>query len=367
MITPDSKYRQSFRIRLLFAVLLATTCFSFAAEPSFNLELSAWDATHIVLVSATAEDGTFEVVESWKGELPPGHRISSPEMIPASDSIPVSLYSHETSTSPLTERIPKQTAGLRVVLFLSKTNFLSGPLEHMPHRYGPIHTIKQSAVWIDEAKLYGFQNHWGVGPSSLEALRLTEAEMKARVDQVIQTQQNLANAIQIEDGARRAQQLKIYVKSEIFLAQYLAFKELGKTGVAGLPVLRAMLDDPEYSTVRSEVMRAYVQAGGASISMELVHRLKSEVDFWKATAPSLHEGWWNEDARENDPLREKYSETLEIVRGLKNGNPSTEALSTVTELRDLWRSLPQLNDSNGINQMADACDEVIQQQQAASH
>lgn len=358
----NSKYSRSFRISLVLALLIAAAGRSSAAEPSFNLEYSTWEATNIVLANATALNGTFQVVESWKGDLPPGQRIWLREMIPADDAIPVSFYSQEPSTSPVTEQIPKQTAGLRVILFLSnrkstseseKTRVLRQPLS-------PVHGIKTSVVWIDGAKLYCFKNRWGIGASDFEAYEMNEAAMKARVGQVNQVQEDLAKASQIEDAGRRAEQLRIYAGSEISLVRYRAFSELGRTGAAGVPVLRAMLDDPKYSKVRGEVMHSFVMAGGADIAAELGTRLREELDFWKATAPSLHEGWWNEDNREDGPLRAQYSETLEIVRGLQNRGASPEALNTVIELRDFWRSLPQLNDPSGLNQMAAECDAVIE-------
>ena len=105
-------------------------------------------------------------------------------------------------------------------------------------------------------------------------------------------------------------------------------------------------------------MHAYVQAGGAALGEELSERLKNELAFWKATGPSLARGWWNEDATPDAPLRQRYSVTLEIVRGLGDSRPSS-ALNAVIELRDLWRSLPQLNDPSGNNQMANECDDLI--------
>lgn len=347
----------------MLTLLIAAACRGSAAEPSFNLEYSTWEATYIVLANATTEDGTFQVAESWKGDLPPGQRIWLREMIPAEDAIPVSLYSRESSVSPVTEQIPKQTAGLRVILFLSNSESTSESektrvLQRQPLR--PVRSIKISAVWIDGAKLYCFENRWGLGPSDLEPSRMTEAEMKARVDEVTRIQEKLTEVIQLQDAARRAEELRIYAGSEIFLVRYRAFTELGKTGAAGLPVLRAMLDDPKYSKVRGEVMHSFVTAGGPAVAGELGTRLREELDFWRATAQYLHEGWWNADNRADGPLRAQYSETLEIVRGLKNSAASPQALNTVIELRDFWRSLPQLNDPSGLNQMADACDEVIQ-------
>src|SRR5262249_38525749 len=118
-------------------------------------------------------------------------------------------------------------------------------------------------------------------------------------------------------------------------------------------------DDPEYANVRPGVMGTYVQAGGDGLKEELSSRLKAELAFWKIKGPSLTRGWWNEDARPEAPLRQRYMATLELLRGLKASRPIS-ALNPAIQLRDFWRSLPQLNDPSGINQMADECEELVQ-------
>jgi hypothetical protein len=121
-----------------------------------------------------------------------------------------------------------------------------------------------------------------------------------------------------------------------------------------------MLDDPEYAKVRAAVTHAYVQAGGAGLAEELSARLKTKLAFWKAIGPTLAQGWWNQDASPDAPLRERYSETLEVLRGLQTSRP-VSALNAAIEFRDFWRSLPQLNDPNGLHQMADECDKLVEQ------
>jgi hypothetical protein len=50
------------------------------------------------------------------------------------------------------------------------------------------------------------------------------------------------------------------------------------------------------------------------------------------------------------------------VHGLEQvGYPG--ALDTAIRLRDFWRSLPQLNDPSGLDQMTDECDKLITQLQ----
>jgi hypothetical protein len=41
------------------------------------------------------------------------------------------------------------------------------------------------------------------------------------------------------------------------------------------------------------------------------------------------------------------------------------ALNTAIQLRDFWRSLPQLDDPSGLNQIAEECDKLIGQLQTS--
>lgn len=113
--------------RLCWAMILVCTlahpAFS-AFRPSFSLEYSAWHATNIVLAVATSDDGIFEVVESWKGNLRAGDRLAIPELRPPADSAPISAYpkSRETALSDSSSQlIPKEPPGSRIVLFLTKS------------------------------------------------------------------------------------------------------------------------------------------------------------------------------------------------------------------------------------------------------
>lgn len=387
----NSKRSRACRGWLLLILLVALRVEASAGiRPSFMPDDSSWQATHIVMVEATAEDGVFQVIESWKGDLQPGERITISELKPGPDAFPISMYPAEppylspndTSTST---QIPKQIPGLRLVLFLKSGDRAQPSLRSSEQRKTPqwqpsnlFHDMKTAAVWIDGEKLNSFAQIMNPGPSVLVTLSrydwdakknkwnvtdMTTADLRARVDRVVQIQQELTTAIHIADMNARAEKLKTYVLSDVGPAQSLAFGELAKAGPAALPVLRAMLDNPEYSKLKEGVIHAYVQAGGAALGEELSERLKSELAFWKVTGPSLARGWWNQDATPDAPLRQRYSVTLEIVRALGDSRPSS-ALNAVIELRDLWRSLSQLNDPSGVDQMADECDALIRHLQS---
>jgi len=83
------------------------------------------------------------------------------------------------------------------------------------------------------------------------------------------------------------------------------------------------------------------------------------LEFWRTIGPQLHQGWWNDNLTPESPLRNRYGQTLELIRGL-DGIRFLGVLSTTSALRDFWRSLPQLDDPTGLNQLSEECDKLIQ-------
>ena len=97
-------------------------CTSPAIRPSFALDYSSWHATHIVLVITTPGEGTFKVLESWKGDLQAGERLVIPELVPAPNAIPISRFPKswwEAVRGGVSELIPSEPVGSRMVLFLN--------------------------------------------------------------------------------------------------------------------------------------------------------------------------------------------------------------------------------------------------------
>jgi hypothetical protein len=339
-----------------------------AFRPSFSLDYSSWHATHIVLVMTTSTDGTFEVVESWKGNLRVGERLVVPELIPSQNAIPLSGYPQSWPTGAsdgVSEQIPKQPVGSRMVLFLKSSAMEQVPTKRTdkPERHGwkpsdIMDSMKASAVWLDGDQLYCFSQHLNPGPSLLLACRYSEERVRTRVAEIRGIQESMTVALAATDGEERAERLKPYVHSDVLPAQTFALEELGKTGPSGVRTIRGMLDDPAFTDEASALVKALVQAGGEAVGQELNNHLLQDVAFWKSTGPLLPQDWWNEDTTAHAPLREQYDRTYELIAGLEQTHYAA-ALTTATQLRDLWRSLPQLNDPSGVDQMAEECDKLI--------
>ena len=100
-------------------------------RPSFSLDHSSWQATDIVSVLTTEEDGVFEVQESLKGDLRPGDNVSVKELAPAPGAFPIAAYPRGVTifadpSGPILE-VPRQPPGSRMVLFLTRKERSEGP------------------------------------------------------------------------------------------------------------------------------------------------------------------------------------------------------------------------------------------------
>jgi hypothetical protein len=345
------------------------------------LDYSSWHSTDIVLATATATDGIFEVLEVWKGDLGPGAELVVPELKPALDASPIWHYPEDeafASDAKMSKAIPKQMAGSRLVLFLKRT-FETAIAETGGQRQlrwqasNLVGDMKASVVWMNGSRLYRFIQMENPGPSTVEPWDMSEADLRARVSRVIGTQRELTRIAAIEDGATRAEALRSYLRSGIQPARMFAEEELGNSGRSAVPAIRAMIDDPSLAAESGALVKALARAGGTSVGGgltalaraggtsvggDLTALLDEDLNFWRAVGPSLRRGWWNDGPNPNSPLRNHYDRTIEIIRALDLIRFSG-ALGTAKEMRAFWRSLPQLNDPSGLNQLSEDCGKLV--------
>ena len=348
----------------LLLCLLSAVVFSFVQRslagirPAFLLDYCSWHATDVVLVEVTPKLGVFRVMEPWKGGLKAGHLVTVSELQPPSGAMEIAAYPREFEDivrGGLNEQIPAQRVGSQMVLFLKES-----PEASSDHRKSAdlLGEMKASAIWIDGGQLYAFRQLMNPGPSVLVPWDMSLDKMRDRVSEIDRIELDLAKAIAIEDGAARAERLKLYVRSDILEARKRALSELGKSGPKALPTIREMLADPAFADEGAEFVRVFAEAGGESVGKELNMRLREQVKFWEATAPTLSIGWWNQDASPHAPLRERYMQTWELVLALERVHYQP-ASTTAEQLGNLWRSLPQLNDPSGFDRMATECDKLV--------
>lgn len=375
---------RSFAVRIFTFFLLAASSAFAAFRPSFKLDYSSWHATDIVVVTPLSNDGRFQVLESWKGDLLPGAPVSVPDLKRAANSRPIDECVREAIAVPShwCESVPIVSPGTKLVLYL-------GDFEKPapPGKWGPsdiIGDMKASAAWIYSGDAYSFVQIMNPGDSVFVQVgyitklsadeerleRLTEASLKEKTLNVLHVQQQIDEATAILDVKVRAEALRSFADSKIFPARMFVLKQLGKCGEAALATLRSMLDDPKFAQIASELVEQYANDGGAAAGPDLASRFEADARYWQAIGPTLPAGWWNRidehgiwaDAH---GYRDRYSQTFALIRALdKIGY--RPALPTAIQLRDFWRSWQQLNDPSGINSMADEADQLVKHLQSLS-
>lgn len=335
-------------------------------RPSFSLEYSAWHATDIVgATEGDSIDGKLRILETWKGDLPVGAEISIPELArfaPAdARRVADNIFSPKNPG-------PQTVTGAKMVLFLTRTTEPK-TLWKAASRGEEFST---AVVWMEDQLLYSFVQEINPGPSQLEYLRQSNSDFFMQLQDVLQSQYGLTEATTIADKVGQSWALGVYANSKYYDARKTAFARLSANGAAALPVLRQLIAQSERAPVADQVrpqvffdvgeaIPALGQAGGASVGPELTAMVRDEIRFWRQAAPTLKVGWWNGAGQSDapiEPLRRRYSKLLMALYALSKIKDA-RSRSAVVELRDFWRSRPQLNDPSGLNQMIEASDAVL--------
>lgn len=232
-------------------------------RPSFSLDHCSWNATHIVLVQTTPKDGVFSVVEFWKGDLKPGESLEVPELRPNKDAVPISSYPEpqgfgSQDTQGISEQIPRQAVGSRMILFLKKkeeggaaspsAGNTTGTRREPASAWGG---MKVSVLWIDDGKGFCFRQWMNPGPSELSQCgqfpvnSSDVAVFTARIQRVLQVQKDLAETMAIRNNPEvRADRLGRIALGDVWEAQREALDALGKSGTIALPEILQVMDEP---------------------------------------------------------------------------------------------------------------------------
>lgn len=350
-------------VAVVLALLICGECFA-AIRPSFSLEYSAWHASDIVVVARGAEPGgKVTVLETWKGSLSKGDSLTVPGL-PEGEP--------EVSQMPFGGKEPAVTAvsGQRMILFLVRqaTNpkapaDAGGADKPSQVAWGSADLfggMNVSMVWVEKGQVYNFSQIKNPGPSLLVARNQTEEQFKKQVDAVLADQIKVQKVLAIKDPSERARTLKPMAAGVNTDLQQAAMNGVAACGKQGLPVLREMLADDAY--YQSCVVNSLVKALGDEAGPELTAILKQDLEYWRKLGPTLPVGWWNANARGNSGqtliYQNRYGRLYTCLCSLR-ALKYAEAAEVVTALRDFWRSLPQLEDKSGLNQISQECDAVL--------
>jgi len=348
----------------VFAVLLAIGPIPVDAgiRPSFSLDGCSWSATHIVLVQTTPEDGVFSVVESWKGDLKAGDLLDLPELKPIKDAVPISSDPKpqgfdSQDAQGVSEQIPRQPVGSRMILFLKKKEQGGAASPSTGNTTGahwePVSTfggMKLSALWIDGGKGFCFRQWMNPGPSALSecwqfpVMSSDVALFTARIQRVLQVQKHLAETMAMKNHPEaRADRLGRIALGDVWQAQGEALDALGKSGTVALPEILQVMDQPPVPYDAKVTIQAFVEAAGKDSGRLLHARLQQDLIYWKAIGPTLTQNWSDQLIEPGASLFVKFVETESLIRELAQEHYATAA-QTVAELRDFWVSQPQLYD-----------------------
>jgi hypothetical protein len=319
-------------------------------RPSFSLEYSAWNATHIVIAAEGEEiDGKLEILEPLKGDLGAGEMIFLNQLAGLKTE-----NSRQICEDWNLKSSGKFVSGSRMILFLRKDN----DSKEIWKPTDLFDELKTSVMWIENDKAYAFEQIANPGPSLLIDLGQTESEVKTRILEIIQKRNSFDRAFEIKGTKSMFENLRQFFTAEDAFIRLATFKKLKEKGKSALPVLRRVLDDESALIAHDTAVQTFGEVGGESVGKELTALLKKETNFWKELSDPQIKNWKNRiDNNETEIFGRHYSKILQIVYQLRLMKLK-EAQNAVSELCRFWHSSP-LEDKDGLSQMTEDCDAYL--------
>lgn len=366
-------------LKYTFAVLLGMFIFVNSANaeilPSFYLDGATWKATDIAIVDeGKTIDGRLMVIESLQGSLKKGEVIVAPKLKKFHDkswrTTGRSLYRGIVKFRYNQKIKPAIMTGQRMLIFLQYPSKNTTPhtLKHSDHitvegRAGQLWIpaiwsgTEASTVWLEKGKAYSFVQNMNPGPSVLIKLRLDEKEMLVRIRKFVAAQDDLKRIDKMKNKSLAAKQASAYIDSKFIYLRQDALTALGHCGQAALPILLQILTDPQKADIHNKAVGAIALIKGSNIDKKLTELFEQDVALWQKLGPKLKRGWWSGNGLNPQKVRQYrnlYSRTLAYVYALKKRHV-TQARKPLDRFHSFWRSLPQLDDPSGLNQMSQEC------------
>ena len=310
-------------VLLMFVPLTATA----EILPTFNPTCCARRATDIIVVNTqSAEKGTFQVVDVWKGSISRNNTITVPDL--------------------------REITKGKMVLFLSRDEEQRQIDKWRPAGYD----MRTSVVWISGDEFTSIQQPRRPGPTHVMKLSYmsTVSQLRKHVQMVLDSDRLLQEAKE----AKLPKQ-KVALCSRIIDGHYLnkdeALAILGKCGKPAVSVLREYVNGMPASHERARAIPAFAEAGGRPVLTELTKMLKDELAYWKETAPTLKKGWWSGTGGVAWVRHSRVAHLAVVFRR----NPFPPAKSTLVSLRDLFRSTPAVENDQRIGSVSEQLSKAI--------
>lgn len=346
--------------------------------PSFYLQSATWYATDIIAVDeGEVIDGRMTVTEVFCGSLKTGDLLLAPALKKFAEETwrteGQSLYN--TNEKWAKDDKKKTVMSCRkVLLFLKRLSVEDKPkgkqeVNHVTVEGHPgvvwvpsnFSGLETSAAWIESGKVYSFAQWQNPGPSLLSDLGRDENATLETIRKLCAAREDLGRIDSLDDKVVGCERAFVHVESEFTQVSDRAFEVLGRCGRPAVNPLRRILEDPQKAKFHVRAVGALGLIDGKEVEDQLLLDFQEEIKRWEEFGPKLKVGWWNGtglDWKRVDEYRREYCKTLEYVyvfqkRALKG------AREPLDRFRRLWRSLPQLEDSSGLDQMSKACDAAI--------
>jgi hypothetical protein len=350
---------------LLLIVLFGNAGSALAGfAPSFYLDGCAWEASHVVVVSEGDKiDGIVEVLESWKGDLEKGERITVPELAVFANK-KKRVVSRRLFDDINNSGIPDPVTCSRMILFLVKKQEKARPGVVAKVTWLPTHPmwnrIDASTVWVEKGQVYAFAQEINPGPSKLIPWGMNEREFSRQVTDILKARSAVDRALSLRQPDKLAAAILPMIRSGREFIRGETVKALGNGGPNVLPAIRQVLEDNKLAHYYEDAINSLAKAGGAAVGPELTRILQAELAFWRAKGPKLERGWWNGGGEipwgKVEVLRDRYCTTLAVIRSL-GAVRYAGCKNSVKAFGDYWRSLPQLHE---VIPMSETCDAVIE-------
>lgn len=336
-----------------------------------SLNFTAWNSTHIVVVTEGDKiDGVLEVVESWKGDLKKGQKLTFPELarfsslesraVQRSRDDFASLLPSKNKEQLLLKGIERKVSHVtcsRMILFLvrqqaphgkSGVKWLPGSMTAEQDWPGaPEPNVLGCAAWVENRLIYYCDDIWDKRPG-IYAAAMTEAELKQKIKIVLSQQAAVEKAIKQGSSARIRDVLLPILRADPggYKYSFQVLRQIVGSSAAGLEAIRALLDDPVFAKSYPLLFNATTAQKVSLPGPYLVQLLDRETTFWREKAKTLQVGWWSTmgPASAGDELMDligRFGMGVDIVR-LLGESAYSDGRRAVIEYEALLDSLPQL-------------------------
>ena len=313
-------------------------------------------------------DGDVWILESWKGDLRAGDRITIAALstIAAPERRTILVWRGDSSDD--TNR-PRQVTGRRMILFLRVTSpqgtftpdkrTFEAPLSYTSLEGMP--PFVQCIGWVEKGEVYTYSDYDGI-----RALRPgyrhrgTEDAIKVNALHTIEVREKFDGAKKAFDRAstkvEKARAIEPLLLTDIYECRTAAYDLIVTCGDEAIPSLRRILEEESHAAFHSNALSALESTGSRLAPPVVVSYIEQEHAHWKKIGPSLKSRWYDVDGAEQ--LRYRYWGLTAALRLVENLKPP-EVRETVKSLRDYYFSLPPPSYGEGRGSLGDALEAAV--------